>query len=108
VGGLVRLLGHRLGRGSARGGKSRHMFTVYIIQSQTSERRYIGLTQDTGQRLRHHNSGANKSTKNKGPWILIHTETFKVKEEAYKRERQIKSYKGSEAFKKLISHGRVA
>ena len=36
------------------------------------------------------------------PWKIVYTETFKTKSEAYKRELQIKSYKGGNAFKKLI------
>jgi len=35
--------------------------------------------------------------------MVIYTETFPSKSEAYKREVQIKSYKSGEAFKKLIN-----
>ena len=83
------------------------MYYVYVIQSQSSSRYYTGVTSDITQRIRHHNSGANKSTKNKGPWILVYKEEFEDKESAWKRERQIKKYKGGEAFKKLIQ-GRIA
>lgn len=34
--------------------------------------------------------------------LLIYCEKFVTKSDAYKRERQIKSYKGGSAFKKLI------
>jgi putative endonuclease len=78
------------------------MYIVYIIKSETTKRYYIGVTSDLVQRLRHHNSGANRSTKNKGPWIVAHKELFKDKNKAWFRERQIKKYKGGEAFKKLI------
>ncbi|HUY69712.1 MAG TPA: GIY-YIG nuclease family protein [Candidatus Tyrphobacter sp.] len=80
-------------------------YYVYIIQSKKTGRYYIGLTSDIEERLRHHNSGANKSTKGRGPWVLIHKELYKTKREAWERERQIKSYKGGEAFKKLIDGG---
>lgn len=79
------------------------MFTVYIIQSKSSGRYYIGFTSDMNSRLIQHNSGANKSTKGRGPWAVVHTELFEDKKSAWLRERQIKSYKGGEAFKKLIS-----
>ena len=104
----MRALGHRLWRGSAKGGKSVIMYYVYIIRSKTTERYYIGSTSDLIQRLRHHNSGANRSTKNKGPWVIVYSEKFNSKKDAWFRERQIKKYKGGEAFKKLIKQGEVA
>jgi len=78
------------------------MYTVYIIKSEKTKQYYIGVTSDVKQRLRHHNSGANRWTKNKSPWKVIYTEDFEDKDLAWKREKQIKSYKGGEAFKKLI------
>jgi putative endonuclease len=79
------------------------MYTVYIIQSQNSGKYYIGMTANLEDRLRHHNSGANRSTRNKGLWTLVHQEQFKDKKTAWFREKQIKKYKGGEAFKKLVS-----
>ncbi|HCE43781.1 MAG TPA: hypothetical protein DET40_09555 [Lentisphaeria bacterium] len=46
------------------------MFYVYIIQSQTSGRFYVGHTEDIDNRLNEHNSGKSKSTRNKGPYCL--------------------------------------
>lgn len=78
------------------------MFFVYISKSQKTCKYYTGSTKNTAERLLRHNSGKNKSTKSGVPWNLIYSEQFKTKNEAYKREIQIKSYKGGEAFKKLI------
>jgi len=77
------------------------IYTVYIIKSKESKY-YTGMTSDVKKRLEYHNSGKNRSTKNKGPWQLIYEEVFDNKKSAWLRERQIKSYKGGEAFKKLI------
>jgi len=55
------------------------LYYVYIIQSQSSKRYYIGVTSDVAQRIRHHNSGANASTKNKGSWFLVYKEIFRDK-----------------------------
>ena len=68
-----------------------------------TDRYYIGYTSDVNDRLRHHNSRANKSTRDGIPWNLIYCENFQTKREAWLRERQIKSYKGGEAFKKLVN-----
>ncbi len=84
------------------------MYKVYIIRSLTSDKFYIGVTSDIKQRLRHHNSGANRSTKGRGPWKLVYYEELDNKESAWKRERQMKNYKGGEAFKKLLNNGRIA
>lgn len=43
-----------------------------------------------------------RSTKAYSPWDIVYVEEFASKLGAYKRELKIKSYKGGEAFKKLI------
>jgi len=78
------------------------MYTAYILQSIKTQKYYIGYTSDLGKRLKYHNSGKNKSTKSDIPWRIVYIESFSTKPEAWKREHQIKSYKGGEAFKKLI------
>jgi len=52
------------------------MFFVYVLQSQTSGRSYVGYTTDLIHRLGQHNHGITKSTKNRGPWELLHQEEF--------------------------------
>lgn len=79
------------------------MFTVYIIQNSSTQRYYVGYTEDLQERLLRHNSGRNISTKNGGKWTVVHTEELPDKVSAWKREREIKKYKGGNSFKKLIS-----
>ncbi|MBU1130513.1 GIY-YIG nuclease family protein [Patescibacteria group bacterium] len=78
------------------------MYKVYILFSQSLKKHYIGHAKSLTKRLLRHNRGLVKSTKSGVPWAIIHVEEFKTKSEAYKRELQIKSYKGGEAFKRLI------
>ncbi|OGE88379.1 MAG: endonuclease [Candidatus Doudnabacteria bacterium RIFCSPLOWO2_02_FULL_49_13] len=78
-------------------------FYAYILKSQKHGRYYVGSTNDLQDRLKRHNAGYNKSTKDGVPWELVYSETFLTKQEAYKRELKIKSYKGGEAFKRLIN-----
>jgi putative endonuclease len=80
------------------------MYSVYIIQSKRNGRYYIGMTEDLLKRVADHNSNKNKSTKNKGPWELVYSENCIDKKTAWLRERQIKSYKGGEAFQKLLKN----
>jgi len=83
------------------------MYTVYILQSSTGKH-YVGYTSNLADRLRHHNSGASKSTRPYRPWKIVYTERYSDKASAWRRERQIKSYRGGAAFKKLLTDGGVA
>ncbi len=78
------------------------MWTVYVLRSLKDTGYYIGCTSDVAKRLTMHNKGRNTSTKYRKPFELIHKETYTSRTEAYFREKEIKSYKGGEAFKKLI------
>jgi putative endonuclease len=77
-------------------------YFVYIIKSNYG-RFYIGQTSDITSRIHSHNNGLCKSTKLGAPWKIIHIEVFESRSEAMIREKQIKSYKGGKAFKKLIA-----
>jgi putative endonuclease len=76
---------------------------VYILQSQKDNKYYIGETADVAARLIFHNSGKQRSTKNRTPFIIILIEEFENRQQALQREKQIKSWKGGNAFKLLIS-----
>jgi putative endonuclease len=76
---------------------------VYILQSLKDSKYYIGETADVQARLLFHNAGRQRSTKYRIPFIIILVEKFETREEALKREKQIKSWKGGNAFKLLIA-----
>ena len=75
---------------------------VYILQSQKDQKYYIGLTHDVEARLLFHNSGKQRSTKNRTPFKIILVEQFENRLLALAREKQVKSWKGGNAFKQLI------
>jgi len=79
------------------------MYFVYIIRSLKFEKYYTGSTENLDRRLKNHNSGKVRSTKVYKPWKIAYTELYESKSEALKREKQIKSYKGGNAFRALIS-----
>ena len=86
-----------------RGGWSNiYMFSVYILQSETSARYYIGSTADLAKRVKRHNANRNKSTRLQGPWRVVYEEDFPTRQDAYRREMEIKNYKGGIAFKKIV------
>ncbi|OGK19080.1 hypothetical protein A3G67_01320 [Candidatus Roizmanbacteria bacterium RIFCSPLOWO2_12_FULL_40_12] len=78
------------------------MYYVYIIQSYKNNHYYTGHTKNLKQRVIEHNSNNTKSLRNKGPFHLIYVEKADSLIKAIKREKQIKSYKGGKAFKKLM------
>ncbi|MFC1553365.1 GIY-YIG nuclease family protein [candidate division KSB1 bacterium] len=79
------------------------MYSVYILQSQKDRSYYIGQTSNIADRIKRHNEGRVKSTKLKRPWELVFYEEFSTRNESMHREKQIKSYKGGEAFRKLFN-----
>jgi len=81
------------------------MFKVYILKSEDFLRYYIGHTKNINKRIERHNKGYIRSTKAYRPWKIIYTESFNTKQEAYRRELEIKAYKGGGAFKRLIERG---
>ncbi len=78
------------------------MWYVYVIKGINSGH-YIGCSNNFQRRLSEHNHGYSLATKNNIPWILVHLEEFNNQKDAYFREKQIKSYKGGSAFKKLLN-----
>lgn len=63
------------------------------------------MCKDLTKRITEHNRGKTRSTKNGIPWEIVLTEDFYNRRDAYKRERQIKRYKGGQAFKELLRKG---
>ncbi len=83
---------------------SKRMYWVYIIRSLRDNKHYIGYTNNLDRRLQEHNRGKSESVKHRGPFILVHCEKYLTKIEAVRREKQIKSYKGGEAFRRLFNN----
>jgi putative endonuclease len=69
------------------------MYYVYILQSVSEGKYYIGSTKDIPQRVARHNARMVPSTKRYCPWRLIYSEALNTLSEARSREREIKSWK---------------
>ena len=81
------------------------MYFVYVLRSLKDRGFYIGCTTNIEQRLTDHNNGKTLSLKSRRPLEVVYMEEYNSAEEAYRREKQIKSFKGGVAFKKLINGG---
>ena len=81
-------------------------FFLYILQSESTGRYYVGQTQDVSKRLAYHNANYSKSLKNRGPWRLLYSEEYPTRAAAMHRERQIKSWKDRALIEALVRASR--
>ncbi len=79
-------------------------YMVYAIYNQTASKFYIGQTENFDIRLQLHNSKAFKGYTSRfpGSWELIYSESAATRQEALRREKQLKSQKGREFIKTYI------
>jgi len=76
------------------------MFFSYVLNNSETGKLYKGHTQDLQNRLKQHNSGKTKTTKNSlGYWKVVYQESFESREEAINREKYYKSAAGRKFFK---------
>jgi len=67
---------------------------VYLLRSDVTGARYVGLTSDVPLRLAAHNSGQNRSTVRGRPWHLVVTVEFQREMAAVRFEKYLKSGSG--------------
>lgn len=78
------------------------MFRVYVLMSEITGRHYTGSCEDLEDRLHRHNSGQSPATRHGTPWKLIHSEVFRTRAEAVRRERFLKTGRGREELQALL------
>ncbi|WP_317900125.1 GIY-YIG nuclease family protein [Aurantibacillus circumpalustris] len=79
------------------------MYYTYILYSISKNKYYVGCTGDLlEERIRKHNSNHKGFTGGIGDWTLKYFEEFFTKEEALKREKQIKNWKSRKLIEKFI------
>lgn len=80
---------------------------VYIVRCR-DQTLYTGWTNQLEKRIEAHNAGKGaKYTKARRPVELVYFETFEHKNEALKREYQIKQLKRSEKEKLILSKKKI-
>ena len=72
----------------------RIIFYAYILKSKSHGTYYYGSTDDIEARLVTHNSGRQRYTKGRRPWVLHYFEEFETRSEARQRELFFKSIDG--------------
>ncbi len=78
-------------------------YFVYILKSLSSNKTYVGYTNDIERRIKEHNSGKSSFTSRFMPWEILYVEEADSKEIALKTEKYYKSAAGRRKIKKLVS-----
>ncbi|NQT50078.1 GIY-YIG nuclease family protein [Candidatus Kuenenbacteria bacterium] len=77
---------------------------VYILRSLKNKKHYIGSTDNFTNRFKAHNNGyGGLYTKINGPWEPLYYLSCKTIKDARLIEKKVKSYKGGNAFKRIIN-----
>lgn len=72
---------------------------VYVLRSQSTGKFYTGCTNDLRKRFDEHASNKVTSTKNRGPFSLVYYEGSLNIQDAYAREKYLKSGMGKRYLK---------
>ncbi len=78
------------------------MHYLYVLYSLKDHRLYKDTCTDIAAHFIRHNTGGNKSTAHRRPFVLIHVEVFDSKKEALGREKTSKTLEGGAALKELL------
>jgi len=81
------------------------MYSVYAIHNKKCDKIYIGQCRDLDLRLDLHKNKIftnSYTARFDGDWALIYDEKVDSRQEALRREKQLKSYRGREFIKRYI------
>jgi len=80
------------------------MYYPYILLSRRDGEMYVGCTGDLRKRLLLHNSGKVLSTKNRIPLEVIYYEAYKNRNDAFARERFLKTGWGRNYIQRVLKN----
>jgi putative endonuclease len=75
---------------------------VYLLLSLKDQRSYVGSTPNIIRRLKEHEKGKCKSTKDRRPFKLLYQEEYDTLAKARVRERYLKTRNGRRELKKIF------
>jgi putative endonuclease len=81
-------------------------YFVYILFSSSTNKHYIGQTNNLENRLQRHNSGTEKYTKTGTTWMLKHSVSVESRAEAMRLEKKLKNFKSNKLLNEWISKSR--
>ena len=78
------------------------MVYTYVIQSKKDRKWYTGCTHDLQKRFKQHNDNDIPSTKSRAPFNVIYYEACINKQDAFEREKYLKSGPGKRYLKNRL------
>lgn len=79
--------------------RAQKMNYVYVLHNRLANQFYTGCTSDLEKRLHEHAKSRSTYTKHRGPYELIYYEVCLNSEDAYAREKYLKSGMGKRYLK---------
>jgi len=76
---------------------------VYVLESESTGRLYVGQTSDLERRLHEHGTGQVRSTKGRGPWRLLASRRHATRAEAVAVERRLKAFKNPRSLREDVA-----
>ncbi len=83
----------------------RPFYYTYVLRCEKTGTWYTGTTHNLQRRFEEHNNGKVYSTKNKLPAALLYYEACLNKEDAYRREKYLKTGMGKRYIRNRIKGG---
>ncbi len=80
-------------------------FFVYVLKCEKTSTFYTGCTKNLKQRIEQHNKGEVYYTKRRMPIKLIYFEACSNKDDAFRRERYLKTGMGKRYLKNRLKGG---
>ena len=80
------------------------MYYVYVLQSLHDRNLYTGYTKDLKARIKQHNQGKATSTRLRAPFRVIYYEACPGEEDAFHREKYLKTTYGKRFLKVRLKH----
>jgi len=75
---------------------------TYLLQSIKDKNFYTGCTKNLKLRFEQHNKGVVESTTDRGPFKLVYYEACLHKDDAFRREKYLKSFNGKRFLKRRL------
>jgi len=79
------------------------MYIVYVLKSKSSQKSYVGFTDNLERRFKEHNSGKSYYTKKYVPWEVFYKEEYETLSDAKSRKKYLKSTTGRRFLKELFN-----
>jgi len=78
------------------------LYFVYVLKNPEGQL-YIGFTTNLEKRVLQHQQDEGGWTRHRGPWRLVHYETFTDQAEATRRERNLKRGRANQELRKRLT-----